>query len=71
MPLLSNLGKHLCHFDRHWIGILVAMQLQQVVDKTIIYADTDGDGKVSFEEFKAVVGGTPGLMENSMALQDV
>jgi len=45
------------------------MQLQQVVDKTIIYADTDGDGKVSFEEFKAVVGGTPGLMDNAMALQ--
>jgi len=26
-------------------------QLQQIVDKTIIYADKDGDGKVSFEEF--------------------
>ena len=26
-------------------------QLQQIVDKTIIYADTDGDGKISFDEF--------------------
>eukprot|EP00049_Salpingoeca_infusionum_P014096 m.262675 g.262675 ORF g.262675 m.262675 type:complete len:203 (+) comp15595_c0_seq7:3451-4059(+) len=33
-------------------------QLQQIVDKTIIYADKDGDGKVSFEEFCAVVGGS-------------
>lgn len=31
-------------------------QLQQIVDKTIIHADTDGDGKISFEEFCAVVG---------------
>merc|ERR1712168_559070 len=31
-------------------------QLQQIVDKTIILADTDGDGKISFEEFCAVVG---------------
>lgn len=29
-------------------------QLQQIVDKTILYADKDGDGKISFEEFKAV-----------------
>merc|ERR1712106_678586 len=30
-------------------------QLQQIVDKTIIYADTDGDGKISYEEFCALV----------------
>jgi serine/threonine-protein phosphatase 2B regulatory subunit len=30
-------------------------QLQQIVDKTIIQADKDGDGKVSFEEFKTMV----------------
>ncbi|XP_012624396.1 calcineurin subunit B type 2 [Microcebus murinus] len=30
-------------------------ELQQLVDKTIIILDTDGDGKISFEEFSAVV----------------
>nr|XP_019584820.1 PREDICTED: calcineurin subunit B type 2 [Rhinolophus sinicus] len=30
-------------------------QLQQLVDKTIIILDTDGDGRISFEEFSAVV----------------
>jgi len=30
-------------------------QLQQIVDKTIIIADKDGDGKISFEEFCAMV----------------
>lgn len=29
-------------------------QLQQIVDKTIINADKDGDGRISFEEFCAV-----------------
>ena len=29
-------------------------QLQQIVDKTIHYADKDGDGKISFDEFVAV-----------------
>ncbi|EPY80856.1 Calcineurin subunit B type 2 [Camelus dromedarius] len=32
-------------------------QLQQLVDKTIIAVDKDGDGKISFQEFSAVVGG--------------
>jgi serine/threonine-protein phosphatase 2B regulatory subunit len=31
------------------------VQLQQLVDKTIIKADTDNDGKVSFDEFLAIV----------------
>lgn len=35
-------------------------QLQQIVDKTIINADKDGDGRISFEEFCAVSLGTPG-----------
>jgi len=29
-------------------------QLQQIVDKTILFADRDEDGKISFEEFCAV-----------------
>ena len=34
------------------VGInLKDAQLQQIVDKTIILADVDGDGKISFEEF--------------------
>lgn len=36
-------------------------QLQQIVDKTIINADKDGDGRISFEEFCAV-SDTPLLM---------
>ncbi|XP_008140064.2 calcineurin subunit B type 2 [Eptesicus fuscus] len=30
-------------------------ELQQVVDKSIIILDTDGDGRLSFEEFRAAV----------------
>ena len=30
-------------------------QLQQIVDKTILFADKDRDGKISFEEFLEVV----------------
>ena len=33
-------------------------QLQQIVDKTIMEADLDGDGKINFEEFKAMVANT-------------
>ncbi|KRX61273.1 Calcineurin subunit B type 1, partial [Trichinella sp. T9] len=32
-------------------------QLQQIVDKTILFHDKDGDGKISFEEFCDVVSG--------------
>ena len=31
-------------------------QLQQIVDKTILYLDKDADGKISFEEFCQVIG---------------
>lgn len=34
-------------------------QLQQIVDKTIINADKDGDGRISFEEFCAVSRSSP------------
>lgn len=33
-------------------------QLQQIVDKTIVEGDKDGDGRISFEEFKNIVSGT-------------
>lgn len=33
-------------------------QLQQIVDKTIMEADQDGDGKLSFEEFAQMVSNT-------------
>ena len=33
---------------------LTDKQLQQIVDKTILYADKDGDGKISYEEFEPV-----------------
>ncbi len=33
-------------------------QLQQIVDKTILFADKDEDGKINFEEFCDIVGNT-------------
>ena len=33
-------------------------QLQQIVDKTIMEADLDRDGKISFEEFTKMVENT-------------
>ncbi|KAK9388665.1 hypothetical protein V1515DRAFT_597630 [Lipomyces mesembrius] len=33
-------------------------QLQQIVDKTIMEADRDGDGKINFEEFVEMVSNT-------------
>ncbi|CEQ39224.1 SPOSA6832_00735 [Sporobolomyces salmonicolor] len=51
-------------------------QLQQIVDKTMMEADQDGDGKLSFEEFKDMVANTdiakqmgyPGLVFSSLDL---
>ena len=40
------------------ILILQDQQLQQIVDKTIMEADRDGDGKLSFEEFAMMVSNT-------------
>lgn len=37
-------------------------QLQQIVDKTIMEADKDGDGKLSFEEFVQMVSNTVRLV---------
>lgn len=35
---------------------LTEKQLQEIVDKTILYSDQDGDGKISYQEFCDVVG---------------
>ncbi|KAG9038872.1 Calcineurin subunit B [Tulasnella sp. UAMH 9824] len=42
-------------------------QLQQIVDKTILEADKDGDGKLSFEEFTPMVAKT----DMQMASEDL
>lgn len=34
---------------------LTDSQLQQIVDKTILYLDKDADGKISFDEFRQVI----------------
>jgi serine/threonine-protein phosphatase 2B regulatory subunit len=41
-------------------------QLQQIVDKTIMEADKDGDGKLSFEEFVQMVSNTVWLPQKSL-----
>ena len=38
--------------------LLQDQQLQQIVDKTIMEGDQDGDGKLSFEEFAQMVSNT-------------
>ncbi|KAG9086056.1 Calcineurin subunit B [Ceratobasidium sp. 370] len=44
-------------------------QLQQIVDKTIMEADKDGDGKLSFEEFTNMVAKTD--IVKQMTLEDL
>ena len=39
--------------------------MQQIVDKTIMEADKDGDGKLSFEEFAQMVANTVRIYRNS------
>ncbi|EFA80957.1 protein phosphatase 2B [Heterostelium album PN500] len=39
------------------------IQLQQIVDKTIIEGDLDKDGKISFEEFLLMIGNNEGIEE--------
>ena len=43
-------------------------QLQQIVDKTIMEADTDHDGKISFEEFKKMVENTDVSMSMTLGM---
>lgn len=69
MILLLYCGKNLCCLivaRKRPLQVLKMMvgnnlkdtQLQQIVDKTILFADKDEDGKISFEEFCNVVGNT-------------
>eukprot|EP00002_Diphylleia_rotans_P040011 TRINITY_DN93_c0_g1_i10.p1 TRINITY_DN93_c0_g1~~TRINITY_DN93_c0_g1_i10.p1 ORF type:complete len:178 (-),score=48.97 TRINITY_DN93_c0_g1_i10:458-991(-) len=46
---------------------LTDVQLQQIVDKTIIEGDVDKDGKISFEEFTKMVANTD--VENKMTIK--
>ncbi|KYQ89227.1 protein phosphatase 2B [Tieghemostelium lacteum] len=39
------------------------VQLQQIVDKTIIEGDLDKDGKISYDEFSAMIGNQEGIEE--------
>lgn len=39
------------------------VQLQQIVDKTILEGDEDKDGRISFEEFKAMITGMDDIHE--------
>jgi serine/threonine-protein phosphatase 2B regulatory subunit len=43
-------------------------QLQQIVDKTIMEADLDGDGKISFEEFSKMVANTDVSMSMTLGM---
>jgi len=44
-------------------------QLQQIVDKTILEADQNGDGKLDFDEFKAMVANTD--IAKQMTLEEI
>lgn len=46
-------------------------QLQQIVDKTIMEADKDGDGKISFEEFTRMVENTDVSMSMTLGEFDL
>ena len=46
-------------------------QLQQIVDKTIMEADRDNDGKISFEEFQGMVESGSGDLSASMTLDQI
>jgi serine/threonine-protein phosphatase 2B regulatory subunit len=43
-------------------------QLQQIVDKTIMEADLDRDGKISFEEFTKMVENTDVSMSMTLGM---
>mmetsp|Transcript_28096 Transcript_28096/g.39657 ORF Transcript_28096/g.39657 Transcript_28096/m.39657 type:complete len:189 (-) Transcript_28096:1174-1740(-) len=45
---------------------LTDTQLQQIVDKSILEADTDKDGKISFEEFVKIIGNSTDDVDNKL-----
>ena len=45
---------------------LKEVQLQQIVDKTILQFDKDGDGKISFQEFCDVSLPSPFLLDSHL-----
>ncbi|KAG9219503.1 hypothetical protein CCMSSC00406_0005397 [Pleurotus cornucopiae] len=51
------------------LKVIYDQQLQQIVDKTIMEADKDGDGKLSFEEFATMVSNTD--IVKQMTLEDL
>ena len=53
-------------FDKR---LIQDQQLQQIVDKTIMEADKDGDGKLSFEEFTTMVSNTVSYPPGPLALE--
>ena len=55
--MLSRLSMKSTQVLKMMVGTnLKDTQLQQIVDRTILLADSDEDGKLSFEEFSKAVG---------------
>jgi serine/threonine-protein phosphatase 2B regulatory subunit len=52
-------------------GHLTAVQLQQVVDRTIRDLDTDGDGRLSWTEFKQSVGPKNAELLKTLCIKDL
>lgn len=45
------------------------VQLQQLVDRTILQGDKDKDGKLSYEEFKELIKEGGGELESKMKIE--
>ena len=57
-----GLPVRLCIYSTLLMPLFQDQQLQQIVDKTIMEADQDGDGKLSFDEFAQTVANTVRLI---------